>query len=128
VLPSRDVRAPPRLYGLAPCATPVPAGARCRCGTHLGVGGPCFRFERVPYTVADLFAEERFCGPACARAFILEALEVIEASSAPAVLRDLQEIRVALQYLLTVLAAHEGSGGVRLPPSTRAGSSERQGS
>ena len=52
----------------------------------------------------ELFFAERFCGITCARAFILEALEILESSSASSVLRDLEEVRVALRYLLAVTA------------------------
>lgn len=95
---------PSRFYGLAPCLGPPPEGVRCRCGTHFGIGTSCFRFTRVPRALAGLLEGEKFCGAICARAFVLEALELIESSSAPSVLRDLEEIRVSLRYLLAVMA------------------------
>jgi hypothetical protein len=66
-----------------------------------------------------LLAGERFCGPVCARAFVLEALELVESSSAPSVLRDLEDIRVALRYLLTVMAIQGSPVASRAGPALR---------
>ena len=95
---------PPLVYGLAPCATPPAEGERCRCGTPLGPGTGCFQYDRVPHALVDFLDRQRFCGSACARAFILEALELIEVEPPSSALRDLEDMRVAFRFLLATMA------------------------
>ena len=104
MLPSREVPTASPRYALAPCAGPPTEGERCRCGTQLGPGTGCFQFARVPHALADVLDHQRFCGPACARAFILEALELIDAAPLTPALRDLEDMGVAFRFLLAVMA------------------------
>jgi len=58
--------------------------------------------------LAGLLDGQRFCGVACARTFILEALEMFDSSVAPSVLTEAEAMRIALRYLLTVMAVQGG--------------------
>jgi hypothetical protein len=60
-------------------------------------------FEKVPQALEALVSGRAFCGAACARAFIREALELAESSAAPSVLSDLEDVQKSLRMLLTLM-------------------------
>ena len=93
-----------RLYRLVPTPTPSDPGVHCRCGTKLEGQATCYRFARVPEVLIGTLDGERFCGIPCARALILETLELIDGASARTWLRGADETRIALRYLLVGIA------------------------
>jgi len=82
-------------------------GSRCRCGTKLEVGSTVVRFRNVPSIISGMLENEEFCGIPCARAFLLEALEFLEAASPLGVATDVEEARVAFRVQLGLLALEE---------------------
>ena len=111
-----------RLPGLAPCV--CSETQRCRCGSAFGRELPCFHFATLPTSLTELFEDQRFCGTVCARAFILEALEFIESAPASSPLSELDQVRVSLRFLLTLLSMH---GGPVAAPSPWGASDSRAG-
>jgi len=94
----------------------VGARHRCRCGTRLPAGTLCFEFAPVPEALTGLLRAEVFCGPGCARAFLLEAMEVLEGQASPDLLSDVQSVYTYLHYLFTV--AQEAALAAARPGST----------
>ena len=88
-------------------ARALSTGSRCRCGTRLEMGSTVVRFRNVPAILSGMLENEEFCEVPCARAFILEALEFLEAASPLGVARDMEEARVALRVQLGLLALEE---------------------
>lgn len=80
---------------------------RCPCGRHLAVGIPCFVFEEIPYSLRGWLGREEFCSVRCARLYLLELKETLEASAAPSVLSDFEEVNRAVSALF-VLTENEG--------------------
>jgi hypothetical protein len=76
------------------------ASERCRCGTRLSPGAPRLRFARLPPVLAPLLADQPFCGVVCARAHMLEAIELLDARSAATVVQDVPEMLAALRTIL----------------------------
>jgi hypothetical protein len=74
-------------------------GERCRCGSRLVAGTPVLRIRPVPSDLAPLLAEQTFCGVACVRAFVLEALELLETGPASRVLTDADTVAAELRVL-----------------------------
>lgn len=91
----------------------------CRCGVRITRGAPCFEFTEVPETLGDLLAGRTFCGLACVRAFLLEALGLNEASASPSFIRDLREAYSALRVVFAFEDAQRLAGAL-LPFSGRA--------
>jgi len=87
---------------------PASGYERCRCGRALGVDIPCFGFEDCPETLRAWLGQREFCSVRCARAFMLELTELLEASVAPSVLSDFEEVSSAVKALF-VLTENEGS-------------------
>ena len=110
MLRGTDLDGPSRPGGLTP-ASLRSKPERCRCGTHLGAETPAYRLDLIPGPVEELVGDQLFCGPPCARAFILEALEVIDASSAPEVLLDLDRMRGEMRRVLLVLTIPPNPAG-----------------
>jgi hypothetical protein len=90
---------------------------RCRCGTRLPAGTLCFEFVPVPEALTGLLRAQVFCGPGCARAFLLEAMEVLEGQASPDLLSDVQSVYSYLHYMFTL--AQEAALAVA-PPGTPA--------
>ena len=79
------------------------AETRCRCGTHLLPGTDCVSFARPPEAVRELLESLPFCSRLCARAYLLEALALLECAVAPATVRDRDEVLGALAQLYVQL-------------------------
>jgi hypothetical protein len=77
--------------------------SRCRCGTRLVAGEACLGFAALPEVLRELLDPVPFCGVVCARAYLLEALELFEGSAASAVVRDRDEVHEALARLYASL-------------------------
>jgi len=82
----------------------IEEAGRCSCGAPLGTGTPGFRFLGLPPSVAAILEGHDYCGARCARAFILEALEFLDAASSTTAVLDLDEVRTALRVELVALA------------------------
>lgn len=82
----------------------APGPIRCRCGTWIPEGVSCFHFAQPQGPVAALVSEHLFCSVVCARAYLLEALELVQATKAVSVLQDLEEVRAGLGWLYAQLA------------------------
>ena len=79
-------RGPP---SFAPGPVPPPSTARrCRCGKRLENGGHGSELPRPSELLRRYLGDERFCSPACLRAFLLEALERLDAEVTPWVVSD----------------------------------------
>lgn len=76
---------------------------RCRCGTRLPSGSRAYVVVPVAPLLASLLEEQTFCGPGCARAFVLEALALLDAPAVGAVMRDADAVAKALRALLVRL-------------------------
>ena len=74
-------------------------GSRCRCGTTVGPGSSSFGFEKVPPSLEPILKDREFCSVPCARAFLLETLAMMEGSSPPSTLSDLEEVLASLRFL-----------------------------
>lgn len=94
---------------------PASGHGRCRCGALLRSGTSSYGFEEVPDTLLPWLGRPEFCSVRCARAFMLELMEVLQVSAAPAVLSDFEEVISSVQALL-VLTENERLAA--LPPST----------
>jgi hypothetical protein len=79
------------------------APARCRCGAVLGPNTPAHQFSAPPAILAGILMPQAFCGPACARAFILEALEFTVGPAAASTLADREDLAGALRLQLALL-------------------------
>lgn len=77
----------------------VMAPQRCRCGTRLPVGASSWTFLEPPDAVVALLSSQAFCSAVCARAYLLEALELLEEASAASVVRDAGAVASALAKL-----------------------------
>lgn len=86
---------------------------RCRCGTRLAAGAPCFEFAPVPEPLVELLRAQAFCSPACSRAFVLEAMEVLEGQASPELLSDVQSVYTYLQRLFRL--AQEAAMAAAVP-------------
>jgi len=116
VLRSGDSSMSPPLYRLVPCV--ASKGDRCRCGSWFAVGGRGFRFDRFPEPLEDLLDGERFCGPGCARAYLLEALELTDSTLGASVISDLPEVRASLRYMLMLVESVWGPAGLPSVPGS----------
>lgn len=76
---------------------------RCRCGTHLRAGTERFGFDHPPVAVRELLVDVAFCSPVCARAYLLEALELFAGASAGSVVEDREEVLAAFSWLYAAL-------------------------
>ncbi len=83
---------------------------KCRCGTRLAPGGTDFEFHGVPELVRPILEGMPLCSPACARALLLETMEVLETPGSATLLRDVREVYWSLQVVFTVLTNQMGSG------------------
>ena len=94
---------------------PVVASAdgRCRCGTWLPAGASCFTFREVPEILSTIVDSQQFCGIACARAFLLESVEFLDAAAPLAALKDLDATRVALRFQIALLVLEGEDPGPR---------------
>jgi len=92
---------PPPPAGYIPRLVTRPAEVedKCRCGIHLRLGARCLEIVDVPRELADWIQGRSFCGPACARAYLLEAIEPLEAAEGG------QNMIVALRAVVASLEA-----------------------
>ena len=80
--------------GRSPRAQPAPPGrpgARgvCSfCGARIDPATPHYEFTTVPETLRGLLGGKAFCGVACARAFLLETLEVLDCDASGDLVAD----------------------------------------
>ncbi len=77
-------------------------GYRCRCGTRIRVGTLCLEFEGIPEGLTSLLRDEAFCTTVCVRAYLLEAMAVLEGLASPDLLSDVQSVYSHLQRMLGV--------------------------
>ncbi|HTT17143.1 MAG TPA: hypothetical protein VMH49_07315 [Thermoplasmata archaeon] len=75
---------------------------RCRCGARLAPGGRVVRAVHVPPEIALLLGPLAFCGSACVRAWLLEALEFVDATDRR-LLADRDAVARALRLVLAVV-------------------------
>jgi hypothetical protein len=108
-------RAPASLYRLEPYRDAD--GEKCRCGSRLSTSRGCVRFEQVPGPLVEIVGDRGFCGVVCARAFILEALALVESSAAPAVLSEIEEVQQSLRLLLTLIEIEQFARPSLQPPA-----------
>ena len=59
---------------------PADVEDRCRCGTRLPLGAACLEIVDVPRELSDWIQGRSFCRPGCARAYLLETIEPLEAA------------------------------------------------
>ena len=78
-------------------AGPSAKSGRCRCGTWLEVGSSTTTIEGAPAALEPLLRGQVFCGALCVRAYLLEALEVLQNTAAPETLSDFHELYSGLQ-------------------------------
>jgi len=90
--------------------TAVTSG-QCRCGTPLAPGTVCVSFAHPPEAARDLVAGLPFCGVLCARAFLLEALELLEPTSAAGSVQDRDRVLAAIAGLYAQLVAVSSATG-----------------
>ena len=76
---------------------------RCRCGTRISVGSPVLEFEAIPEPLTDLLRNEAFCTSVCVRAYLLEAMEVLEGAAAPELISDVHSVYSYLQSMFRVV-------------------------
>jgi hypothetical protein len=57
---------------------PAEVGDRCRCGTRIAPGTKCLQIVDAPRELADWIQGRSFCGPDCARHYLLESMEQLE--------------------------------------------------
>lgn len=67
------------------------------------MGTSCYEFERVPEALTDLFRDEAFCSVGCVRAFLLEAMEVLEGLASPNLLSDVQSVYSHLRAMFALI-------------------------
>ena len=91
-------------------------GGRCRCGMTVVPGSSIFGFEKVPPSLEPMLKDREFCSVPCARALLLETLAMMEGSSSPSTLSDLEEVLASLRYL-DALAGLEAFSRHDLPGS-----------
>lgn len=86
---------------------------RCRCGTRISPGSRCVGIRGLPSSLSALLPDREFCSVPCVRAYLQEALEVLEGSAAPTMIRDFHEVYSSLQTAFTYadFAASSGSTG-----------------
>lgn len=70
---------------------------RCRCGTRIAAGTRCVGIRGLPSSLAALLPDRDFCSVPCVRAYLHEALEVLEGSAAPTMIQDFHEVYSSLQ-------------------------------
>jgi hypothetical protein len=78
------------------------SGLRCRCGTRLSEGTPCYEFEGIPEALLTLLRDQAFCTTWCVRAFLLEAMEVLEGSGSPELISDVHSVYSYLQVMFAL--------------------------
>lgn len=89
---------------------------RCRCGTRIATGDRCYEFHGVPEAVGGLLESQAFCTPRCLRAYLLEAMEVLEGAGSPDLISDVHSVYAYLQAM---------SEAARDRPPARADPNER---
>lgn len=72
---------------------------RCRCGTHLSVGEPCFEFRGIPEALRGLLRGQAFCTLGCVRAYLLEAMEVLDGEGSPQMISDVHSVYSYLRIM-----------------------------
>jgi hypothetical protein len=82
---------------------PATSSAPCRCGRRLTAGTVCVGFDVPPDPIGYLLKKENFCSLECARAYLLETAEVLDATAAGRTLTDYDALYFALRSLLTVV-------------------------
>ena len=93
------------------------AESRCRCGSVIRAGAVAHRFGPVPGSLERLLSGREFCSVACARSFLLEARETLEASSPPSHLSDLEEVLHSLRHQLAEAELRAMGSDGRGPPA-----------
>lgn len=96
---------------------PATRGNRCRCGSRIPAGSPCLEFEGVPESLSSLLRDQAFCTPACVRAYLLEAMEVLEGAAAPELIGDVHSVYSYLQVLFALAQKDQLPNDI-LAPST----------
>jgi hypothetical protein len=64
----------------------------------------CLAFDAPPSSLAALVGQELFCSAVCARAYLLEAIELFGVSAATSVVQDVDEVRSDLGSLYAAVA------------------------
>jgi len=75
---------------------PTTGSERCRCGTRAKRDQTWWVLEHLPETISSLFVGVVFCSPNCARAHLLESIELLEALPSGAGATDLREVLASL--------------------------------
>jgi hypothetical protein len=85
---------------------------QCRCGARIPIGTCCFIFCGIPPALASFFVDRAFCNVLCARAFLVEVMDLLGSSISNQVLRDAEEAFLLLGGLVVSVDA-----GLRLGPT-----------
>lgn len=80
-------------------------GQKCRCGARLKPGALAFGFDHAPEPAASFVQQAIFCSQGCARAYLLEALELFESAGMISVVSDADRMASSLRGLLIRLLA-----------------------
>lgn len=94
---------------------PATTEHRCRCGTPISVGDSCFEFEGLPEALSDLLRDQAFCTISCVRAYLLEAMEVLEGAGAPDLISDVHSVYSYLQAMFALAQNDLRATGVTVP-------------
>jgi hypothetical protein len=82
---------------------PTPTAARCRCGRALPPGGVSVTFDAPADPIGYLLRGQYFCGLPCARAYLLETSEVLDAAAATGAVSDFESVYAVVHALLAVV-------------------------
>lgn len=101
-------------------ASPPATTARCRCGKRFENGGHGAELARPSELLRRYLGDQRFCSPACLRAFLLEALERLDAEVTPWVVSDADRLAGEIRGILARgeverLQERFGAGAARYP-------------
>jgi hypothetical protein len=94
---------------------PATTEHRCRCGTRISAGVSCFEFEGLPEALSDLLRDQAFCTIHCVRAYLLEAMELLEGAAAPDLIGDVHSVYSYLQAMFALARDDSQTAGIAMP-------------
>jgi hypothetical protein len=83
----------------------------CVCGTQIPAHGTVFGVTPIPRLAKGLFRGQAFCSPKCIRAFLLEAIEMVDAletHGSGSIVIDFPQLRHELAQTLALILVGGG--------------------